>query len=172
MNPRPPFTSSELKDLNLTEEEYHVLDIIVTSDLVPSWRRSPSLLSAVEMLILNGLVAMPSDPESTDPEASEEGISVSESFEALDYDQIKKVIYRLANAPDADWGESVAQTFAGSESDRIQPGDLIRHVWNGMIGICTDMGSAKLTFGINGDRTTIDVRDHWSLVSKLSSEVV
>ena len=171
MNPRPPFTSSELKDLNLTEEEYHVLDMIVTNDLIPHWRRSPSLLSAVEMLILNGLVAMPSDPESTDPEASEEGISVSESFEALDYDQIRKVVYRIG-AHQKYPGQSVAQTFAVSESDRIQPGDLIRHVWGGMIGICTDMGSAKLTFGINGDKTTIDVRDHWSLVSKLSSEVV
>ena len=167
MKPLPPFTSSELRDLNLTEEEYHVLDYIVTSDLAPSWRGIPSLLSAVKMLILNGLVAMPADPESTDPEASEEGISVSESFEALDYDQIKKVVYRIG-----DPGASVAQAISVANSARIQPGDLIRHVWNGMIGICTEMGSAKLTFGINGDKTTIDVRDNWCLMSKLSSEVV
>ena len=171
MKPLPPFTSSELRDLNLTEEEYHVLDYIVTSDLAPSWRGIPSLLSAVEMLILNGLVAMPADPESTDPEASEEGISVSESFEALDYDQIKKVVYRIGDHQEYS-GASVAQAISVANSARIQPGDLIRHVWNGMIGICTEMGSAKLTFGINGDKTTIDVRDNWCLMSKLSSEVV
>jgi hypothetical protein len=172
MNPLPPFTSSELKDLNLTEEEYHVLDMIVTNDLIPHWRGVPSLLSAVEMLILNGLVAMPLDPESNaPPEVSEEGVSVSESFEALDYDQIRKVVYRIG-AHQEYTGQSVAQALAGGPS-RIQPGDLIRHVYTrGMIGICTDMGSAKLTFGINGDKTTIDVRDHWSLVSKSSSEVV
>ena len=176
MNPLPPFTSSELKDLNLTEEEYHVLDMIVTNDLIPHWRGVPSLLSAVEMLILSGLVAMPLDPESNaPPEVSEEGVSVSESFEALDYDQIRKVVYRI-DAHQEYTGQSVAQALAGDPS-RINQGDLIRHVWDGMIGICTDMETGEIlrgeeAFGINGDKTTIDVRSHWSLVSKSSSEVV
>ncbi len=94
-------TSAELRELNLTEEEYHILSRIVDVEdrsIYAVQGVESDMQDAIEMLILSGLVSMPKSPLlralPMEPIATRDGIRVNEAFSALsdDIDYINRAV--------------------------------------------------------------------------------
>lgn len=95
-------TSAELRELNLTEEEYHILSRIVDVEdrsIYAVQGIESDMQDAIEMLILSGLVSMPQRPLAlkalpTEPLATPDGIRVNEAFGALadDVDYVSRAV--------------------------------------------------------------------------------
>tara|TARA_R100000951_G_scaffold2037_1_gene3604 strand:- start:429 stop:779 length:351 start_codon:yes stop_codon:yes gene_type:complete len=95
-------TSAELRELNLTEEEYHILSRIVDVEdrsIYAVQGVESDMQDAIEMLILSGLVSMPQrhpalEAIPMEPIATVDGIRVNEAFSALadDIDYINRAV--------------------------------------------------------------------------------